>query len=123
MALPSGYFLPNQHELNYYIKNFSLQGTPMKLTKEEVLHVATLARLNIDESLITTFADQLGDILEYVETLDLLDTADVPPTFHAVDKSNAFREDRTTDHLDRESAVSNAPETDDGYFIVPKVLE
>ncbi|MBC2715355.1 MAG: Asp-tRNA(Asn)/Glu-tRNA(Gln) amidotransferase subunit GatC [Desulfobacteraceae bacterium] len=95
----------------------------MKLTKEEVLHVATLARLNIDESLIDTFADQLGDILEYVETLDRLDTKDVPPTFHAVDKSNAFRKDETTGHLDRESAVSNAPEEDDGYFIVPKVIE
>ena len=66
----------------------------MKLTKKEVLHVATLARLNIDESLIDTFAVQLGDILEYVKTLDRLDTAGVPPTFHAVDKSNAFREDR-----------------------------
>jgi aspartyl-tRNA(Asn)/glutamyl-tRNA(Gln) amidotransferase subunit C len=95
----------------------------MKLTKKEVLHVATLARLNIDESLIDTFADQLGDILEYVKTLDKLDTKDVPPTFHAVDKSNAFREDKTTGHLDRESALSNAPEEDDGYFIVPKVIE
>jgi len=95
----------------------------MKLTKKEVLHVATLARLNIEESLIDTFADQLGDILEYVETLDRLDTANVPPTFHAVDKSNAFREDRTTGHLDRESALSNAPEADDGYFFVPKVIE
>jgi aspartyl-tRNA(Asn)/glutamyl-tRNA(Gln) amidotransferase subunit C len=95
----------------------------MKLTKEEVLHVATLARLNIDESLIDIFADQLGDILEYVQTLDTLDTKDVPPTFHAVDKSNAFREDTATGHLDREIAVSNAPEEDDGYFIVPKVIE
>ncbi len=95
----------------------------MKLTKEEVLHVATLARLNIDESLIDTFADQLEDILEYVKTLDRLDTADVPPTFHAVDKSNAFRKDETTGHLDQESAVSNAPDEDEGYFIVPKVIE
>lgn len=95
----------------------------MKLTKEEVLHVATLARLNIDDALIETFADQLGDILEYVETLDRLDTTDVVPTFHAVDKSNAFREDATTVHLDREAAVSNAPEEDEGYFIVPKVIE
>ena len=95
----------------------------MKLTKEEVLHVATLARLNVDESLVDTFADQLGNILEYVETLDKLDTRNVPPTFHAVDKSNAFREDRTNNHLDRKAAVSNAPEEDDGYFIVPKVIE
>jgi aspartyl-tRNA(Asn)/glutamyl-tRNA(Gln) amidotransferase subunit C len=95
----------------------------MKLTQKEVLHVAALARLNIDESLIDTFAEQLGDILEYVETLDRLDTRDVPPTFHAVNKSNAFREDITTGHLDRDSALSNAPDGDDGYFIVPKVIE
>jgi len=95
----------------------------MKLTKQDVLHVATLARLNIDESLIETFADQLGNILEYVETLDRIDTKGVSPTFHAVDKSNAFRKDETVGHLARESAVANAPEEDDGYFIVPKVIE
>lgn len=95
----------------------------MKLTNKEVLHVAALARLNIDESLIDTFADQLGNILEYVETLDLIDTRDVAPTFHAVDKSNAFRKDVPAGHLGRESAVSNAPEEEDGYFIVPKVIE
>jgi aspartyl-tRNA(Asn)/glutamyl-tRNA(Gln) amidotransferase subunit C len=95
----------------------------MKLTKDEVLHVATLARLNIDASWIDTFADQLGNILEYVETLDQIDTRDVAPTFHAVDKSNAFRKDATAGHLDRESALSNAPEEEDGYFIVPKVIE
>ncbi len=95
----------------------------MTLTKEDVLHVATLARLNIDESQIDTFASQLGKILEYVETLDRIDTSDVTPTFHAVDKSNAFREDSPTDHLDRESALGNAPATEDGFFIVPKVIE
>jgi len=95
----------------------------MKLTNEEVLHVATLARLNIDESLIDTFADQLGNILEYVETLDRIDTRDVAPTFHAVDKSNAFRKDSPAGHLERKSAVANAPEEEDGYFIVPKVIE
>ncbi|MEZ4577049.1 MAG: Asp-tRNA(Asn)/Glu-tRNA(Gln) amidotransferase subunit GatC [Desulfobacterales bacterium] len=95
----------------------------MKLTKEEVLHVATLARLNIDASRIDTFADQLGNILEYVETLDQIDTREVVPTFHAVDKSNAFRDDAAAAHLDREAALANAPEAEDGYFIVPKVIE
>jgi aspartyl-tRNA(Asn)/glutamyl-tRNA(Gln) amidotransferase subunit C len=95
----------------------------MKISKQEVLHVAGLARLNIDESMIELFADQLGDILEYVETLDRLDTTDVLPTFHAVDISNAFREDRIHPHLDRNEAVKNAPEEEDGHFIVPKVIE
>lgn len=95
----------------------------MKLTKEEVLHVAALARLHMDDARIDTFADQLGQILEYVETLDRLDTSDVAPTFHAVNTENAFREDIPAGHLDREAALANAPESDDGCFIVPKVIE
>ena len=95
----------------------------MKISKEEVLHVAGLARLNIDEAMTDMFADQLGAILEYVETLNRLDTSDIPPTFHAVNISNAFREDIIKPHLDREAALENAPEADDGHFIVPKVIE
>ena len=95
----------------------------MKISKDEVIHVAALARLNLDDSKIDMFADQLGDILEYVEALDQLDTSDILPTFHAVDISNAFRDDRVKPHLDRKEAVANAPEEDDGNFIVPKVIE
>jgi aspartyl-tRNA(Asn)/glutamyl-tRNA(Gln) amidotransferase subunit C len=95
----------------------------MKITKQEVLHVAHLARLNMDESQIDRFADQLGNILEYVETLNQLDTAGIQPTFHAIDMVNAFREDELTPSLDRQSALANAPEEDDESFIVPKVIE
>jgi aspartyl-tRNA(Asn)/glutamyl-tRNA(Gln) amidotransferase subunit C len=95
----------------------------MKISKDQVLHVAGLARLNIDASETDMFADQLGDILEYIETLSQLDTTDVPPTFHAVDISNAFREDRIKPHLDRKKAIANAPEEESGNFIVPKVIE
>jgi len=99
------------------------KGIFMKLTKEEVLHVAALARLHMDDARIDTFADQLGHILEYVETLDRLDTKDVLPTFHALGTQNAFREDIPAGHLDREAALANAPAADDGCFIVPKVIE
>jgi len=95
----------------------------MKISKQEVLHVAHLARLNIDESMVDMFADQLGSILEYVETLKQIDTTGVPPTSHAVDIANAFREDTPKDHINRETALSNAPESEDGNFIVPKVIE
>lgn len=95
----------------------------MKLTKQEVLHVAALARLHMDEARIDIFADQLGHILEYVETLDRLDTSGVAPTFHAVDTQNAFRADIPAGHLNREAALANAPDADDGCFIVPKVIE
>jgi aspartyl-tRNA(Asn)/glutamyl-tRNA(Gln) amidotransferase subunit C len=95
----------------------------MKITKQEVLHVAHLARLNMDESMVDRFSHQLGKILEYVETLNELDTAGVAPTSHAIDMSNAFREDALFASIDRSSAMGNAPEEDAGSFIVPKVIE
>ena len=95
----------------------------MKITKQEVLHVAHLARLNMDESMVDRFSNQLGKILEYVETLNELDTAGVAPTSHAIAMSNAFREDALASSMDRASAMGNAPEEDAGSFIVPKVIE
>ena len=94
----------------------------MKITKEDVLHVADLARLKLDESSIETFAGQLAKILDYMETLNQVSTEGVPQTSHAISLTNAFREDAEPKHLDRESALGNAPETEDGSFIVPKVV-
>ena len=95
----------------------------MKISKDEVLHVADLARLDIDKGSIDNFADQLGNILEYIETLNSVDTKDVPATFHAISITNAFREDEEEGHLDNERALANAPEADEGSFIVPKIIE
>ena len=94
----------------------------MKITKEEVRHVADLARLDLDDAAIDTFADQLGSILEYVDTLNLVNTAGVRPTSHAIFLTNAFREDEPGVHLDREQALGNAPEKEDGSFLVPKIV-
>jgi aspartyl-tRNA(Asn)/glutamyl-tRNA(Gln) amidotransferase subunit C len=94
----------------------------MKISKEEVIHVAELARLDMDESAIDTFAAQIGKILEYVATLQRVDTEGVEPTSHAIFMNNAFREDIHQGHLDREAALSNAPEKENGNFIVPKVI-
>ena len=94
----------------------------MKITKNEVLYVAELARLDLDEASIETFADQIGNILEYVDTLNRVDTEGVQPTSHAIFMNNAFREDRDHVHLDREAALANAPEREDGNFVVPKVI-
>jgi aspartyl-tRNA(Asn)/glutamyl-tRNA(Gln) amidotransferase subunit C len=95
----------------------------MKLTRTDVLHVAALARLNLTESSIDPFAEQLGAVLEYAAALDRIDTAGVPPTFHAVDISNVFRKDVPGNHLDAIDVFANAPESEDGHFIVPKVIE
>ncbi len=94
----------------------------MKITKEEVLYVAELARLDLDEASIEMFASQIGKILEYVATLNRVNTDNVPPTSHAIFLTNAFREDETKTHLDRDMALSNAPEKEDGNFIVPRVI-
>jgi aspartyl-tRNA(Asn)/glutamyl-tRNA(Gln) amidotransferase subunit C len=94
----------------------------MKITKEEVLHVAHLARLEIDESAVEKFAGQIGDILAYVDQLKQVDTAGVRPTSHALALTNAFREDVETRHLPREDSLANAPQQDDGNFLVPKVV-
>lgn len=94
----------------------------MNITKDEVAYVATLARLELNENAIDTFSEQIGDILAYVEKLNEVDTDGVPPTSHAIFLSNAFREDEPVAHLDRDRALQNAPEKEEGDFMVPKVV-
>lgn len=95
----------------------------MKITRDEVCHVARLARLNIDEQDLDRFAEQLGSILSYVDSLGEVDASDIAPTAHAVDIKNALREDEPRDSLDQQTALSNAPESEDGCFVVPKIIE
>lgn len=94
----------------------------MKITKEEVLHVAHLARLDMDETAIDAFADQIGTILEYVDTLNQVDTEGVNPTSHAISLVNAFREDIVANASDSDASLANAPQKEDGAFVVPKVI-
>ena len=94
----------------------------MKITKDEILHVAHLARLEIDEASIDKFAGQIGNILDYVDQLRQVDTGGIKPTSHALALTNAFREDAETRHLERETSLANAPEQEEGNFVVPKVI-
>ncbi len=94
----------------------------MKIKIEEVRHVANLARLDIGDAMMEKFADQVGKILEYVATLNEVDTSGVKGTSHAISFTNAFREDVVRKHLDRDTALANAPEQEDGAFVVPKVV-
>ncbi|WP_319522132.1 Asp-tRNA(Asn)/Glu-tRNA(Gln) amidotransferase subunit GatC [uncultured Desulfosarcina sp.] len=94
----------------------------MKITKEEVLHVAQLARLDVDEADIERFAGQIGTILEYVDALTKVETTGVTGTSHAITLTNAFREDEEKAQLAPEDALANAPEKDDSAFIVPKII-
>jgi len=94
----------------------------MKITAQEVQHVASLARLQIDPATVDRLSRQLATILEYIDKLNEVDTRDVPPTSHALALTNAFREDRLHDHLARDKALANAPAQEAGSFVVPKVI-
>jgi aspartyl-tRNA(Asn)/glutamyl-tRNA(Gln) amidotransferase subunit C len=94
----------------------------MKITKDEVLYVAHLARLALDEESIEKFAGQIDQILGYIEKLNQVDTQGIKPTSHAISLTNAFRDDEEKQHIERDLALANAPEKEDGSFVVPKVV-
>ena len=94
----------------------------MKITKDEVIYVANLARLELNDESLDIFAGQIGNILDYIDKLNTIDTSGVAATSHAISLSNAFREDKVEEHLDRDTALSNAPEKEEGSFVVPKVV-
>ncbi|WP_226023410.1 Asp-tRNA(Asn)/Glu-tRNA(Gln) amidotransferase subunit GatC [Halomicrobium salinisoli] len=83
---------------------------------DDVRHVADLARVDLDDEEVERFAAQFGDILSYFEALD-----EVPETDREADLTNVMRPDEVRDSLDREEALRNAPETEEGYFKGPKV--
>jgi len=93
-----------------------------KITKEEIIHVANLAHLQMEDASIDKFAEQIGIILKYFDTLNRVDTEGVKPTSHAIFLTNAFRDDEEKKHLTREEAMAGAPEKEAGYFLVPKVI-
>jgi aspartyl-tRNA(Asn)/glutamyl-tRNA(Gln) amidotransferase subunit C len=94
----------------------------MKITKAEVAYVARLARLEFTEEQMDLFTVQLNAILDYVGKLAELDTTGVEPTSHAMEVTNAFRDDIVGESLPVEEALSNAPEREDGFFVVPRVI-
>ncbi len=95
----------------------------MKITREEVEHVAKLARLELSEEEMTTFTGQMDAILAYVDKLKELDTDGVVATAHAVPVENAFREDVVTPSIGADNALANAPTRVADFFLVPKVIE
>jgi len=94
----------------------------MALTREEVLHVAKLARLSLEPQEVELFTRQLNDILAYVAKLQELDTTDVTPMAHVIEVFNAFREDEVKPGLDRDQALKNAPAREEGSLVVPRII-
>ena len=95
----------------------------MKLSREEVQHIALLARLGVDESDLEKFSVQLSNILENFEVLQQVDTTGVPPTSHPVALSNVLRDDEIAPSLAPADILANAPQEEEGCFRVRAVLE
>lgn len=93
-----------------------------KISESEILHVAHLARLDLAGAEVERFTEQVGSVLAYMDTLNRVDTRGIEPTSQAVGQTNAFREDILKPHLDRDEALANAPEKDEGSFLVPKII-
>jgi aspartyl-tRNA(Asn)/glutamyl-tRNA(Gln) amidotransferase subunit C len=91
----------------------------MAITREEVLHVARLARLELSEDEVTRFREQLAAILEAVSKVSELDLADVPPTSHPLQIANAWAEDEPHECLSLDEVFANAPEREGDLFRTP----
>ncbi|MBA2770286.1 MAG: Asp-tRNA(Asn)/Glu-tRNA(Gln) amidotransferase subunit GatC [Sporichthyaceae bacterium] len=92
------------------------------ITRDEVVHLARLARLALDPDEVDRFGPQLDVILHAVSRIQELDTADVPPTSHALPLTNVTRSDEVRAGLTQEQALSGAPAAEDGRFRVPRIL-
>ena len=92
------------------------------LTRDDVVHVAQLARLALSEAEIEQFTTQLGAILEHAARVAALDTHDVAPTSHPIPLANVLRPDERRPTLERDAVLAMAPAEEDGRFRVPRIL-
>jgi aspartyl-tRNA(Asn)/glutamyl-tRNA(Gln) amidotransferase subunit C len=95
----------------------------MKLSREEVLHIALLARLGLAETDVDRFGEQLSNILEQFEALQQVDTTDVPPTAQSIPLQNVMRDDEVAPSLPQSQVLANAPQQEEDFFRVRAVLE
>ncbi len=95
----------------------------MPLSREQVQHIARLARVGLSDKDIDMFSEQLSEILDYFERLRQVDTEGVPPTAHTLPLHNVMREDETQPCYDKEETLANAPLREGDYFRVRAILE
>ncbi len=95
----------------------------MKLSDEDVLHIALLARLGLTETEVDRFREQLSNILENFEVLQQVDTSGVPPTAQPIPLQTVVTNDEATDSLPQTEILANAPRKDENFFRVRPVLE
>lgn len=95
----------------------------MKLSRDEVLHIALLARLGLTETEVNRLSEQLSNILESFEVLQQVDTSGVPPTAQSIALQNVVRDDKVAPSLPQSQVLANAPQEEENFFKVRPVLE
>jgi len=95
----------------------------VSLSKDQVQHIAMLARLSLDENDIDDVVDKLSSIVNFVDQLQAAPTDNVLPMAHPMDQAQRLRADRVTEPNERDRIQQNAPEVRDGLYLVPKVIE
>jgi aspartyl-tRNA(Asn)/glutamyl-tRNA(Gln) amidotransferase subunit C len=93
-----------------------------EITRDDVAHVARLARLHVTEEELDLFTGQLAAVLEHARDVEALDVGDVPPTAHPLPLKNVLRPDVITPSLDRDEVLAVAPSVEDDRFAVPPIL-
>jgi len=95
---------------------------PKPISREDVAHVARLARLALAEEELERYTTQLASVLEHAADIESLDIADVPPTAHPLPLSNVLRDDLPRPSLDRDEVLAQAPDVEDNRFRIPRIL-
>ena len=95
----------------------------MSLDKEQVQHIAMLARLKLADADVAETVDKLSRIVDFVDQLSQADTANVVPMAHPLNESQRLRPDVVTEPNDRDHVQQNAPAVEGGFYLVPKVIE
>ncbi len=96
--------------------------TPSPITRDDVRHVAALARLTLTDAEVDEFTGQLRSVLEHARDVEALDLTGIPPTAHPYPLENVFRDDVVVAGVDRDEVLAQAPSAEDGMFRVPPVL-
>lgn len=95
----------------------------MGVSREEIRNLAELSRLNLSEDELADLQGDLNDILEMVDRIQELETEDVEPTYHTFPLTNVFGKDQVRPSSSAEALFDHAPESSDGYFVVPRIIE
>jgi aspartyl-tRNA(Asn)/glutamyl-tRNA(Gln) amidotransferase subunit C len=96
---------------------------PLSLNKDQIEYIATLARLRLQDDEIADVVDKLSRIVDFVDQLQAAPTDDVVPMAHPLNMSQRLRADEVTESDHRDQVQKNAPSVEDGYYLVPRVLE